>query len=180
MEAQGVGTDFLSNHTRLNAKAKVAQLHYGKYHINNLLAVAHVANGKVHADIDSNNQLLKGLVSLDALTNSKNLEATVVADVRNADLYLMGLTKVPMRATACGQVDLKTNLKEDHYLQAMLGSIVIKTQQKEYRPVDIVADVLTRRDTTHAVLNCGDFHLRMDTHGGYKSCCQDLMNCKAR
>ena len=168
MEAQGVGTDFLSNHTRLNAKAKVAELHYGKYHINNLLAVAHVANGKVHADIDSNNQLLKGLVSLDALTNSKNLEATVVADVRNADLYLMGLTKVPMRATACGQVDLKTNLKEDHYLQAMLGSIVIKTQQKEYRPVDIVADVLTRRDTTHAVLNCGDFHLRMDTHGGYK------------
>lgn len=168
MEAQGVGTDFLSSRTRLNAKAKVAQVHYGKYRINNLLAVAHVAHGKVHADIGSNNQMLKGLVSFDALTNSKNLEGTVVADVRNVDLYLLGLTKVPMRATACGQVDLKTNLKEDHNLQAMLGNIVIKTQQKEYRPVDIIADLLTRRDTTHAVLDCGDFHLRMDTHGGYK------------
>ena len=47
------------------------------------MAVAHVANGKVHADIDCKNPYLTGLVSLDALTNSKKLEATLVADVRD-------------------------------------------------------------------------------------------------
>lgn len=33
---------------------------------------------------------------------------------------------------------------------------------------DIVMDILTRRDTTHAIVDCGDFHLNMDAHGGYK------------
>ena len=67
--------------TRLQAKAQVNQIQYGKYKLDHVLAVAHVANGKVHADIDSKNQYLTGLVSLDALTNSKKLEATLVAEL---------------------------------------------------------------------------------------------------
>lgn len=168
LEAHGLGTDFLSRRTRLTAKAEVSQLHYGKYHISHLTADAHVAQGKIHANIDSNNPLLKGLVSLDALTGSKDVEGTIVADVKNVDLYQLGLTRVPMTATVCGQVDLKSDLKESHAVQAQIGSIGIRTEKKVYRPVDVVADLMTRRDTMHAVIDCGDFHLRMDTHGGYK------------
>ena len=168
LEAQGVGTDFMSPRTQLRAKAKVNQIHYGKYKLGNLLAVAHVANGKIHADVDSKNHLLTGLVSLDALTHTKNIQATVNADVRQVDLYQLGLVKAPMIAGVCGHVDLRSDLKESHVLQAMMSDIVVKTNQKMYRPVDVVADVFTRRDTTHAVVDCGDFHLRMDTHGGYK------------
>ncbi len=29
-------------------------------------------------------------------------------------------------------------------------------------------DVLTNRDTTHAIADCGDFRLNMDAHGGYE------------
>ena len=60
-----------------------------------------LANGKVHADIDSKNQYLTGLVSLDALTNSKKLEATLVADVRDVNLYSLEVTKAPMRLSLC-------------------------------------------------------------------------------
>ena len=60
LQAKGVGTDFLSPRTRLQAKAQVNQIQYGKYKLDHVLAVAHVANGKVHADIDSKNQYLMG------------------------------------------------------------------------------------------------------------------------
>lgn len=51
-----------------------------------------------------------------------------------------------------------------------MGDITLRTANKVYRPVDVLLDVFTRRDTTHAIVDCGDFHLNMDAHGGYKNC----------
>ena len=168
IKAKGVGTDFLSPSTRLAAKAQVSSVHYGKYKINNVLAIAHVAHGKVHADVDSKNQFLTGLVSLDALTNTKKVQATIKADVRQADLYLLQLVEKPMKAALCGYMDVNTDLKDFYNLQASVGDITLHTADKVYRPVDVLLDVFTRRDTTHAIVDCGDFHLNMDAHGGYK------------
>ena len=168
IKAKGVGTDFLSPSTRLAAKAQVSSVHYGKYKINNVLAIAHVAHGKVHADVDSKNQFLTGLVSLDALTNTKKVQATIKADVRQADLYLLQLVEKPMKAALCGYMDVNTDLKDFYNLQASVGDITLHTANKVYRPVDVLLDVFTRKDTTHAIVDCGDFHLNMDAHGGYK------------
>lgn len=168
IKAKGVGTDFLSPSTRLAAKAQVSSVHYGKYKINNVLAIAHVAHGKVHADVDSKNQFLTGLVSLDALTNTKKVQATIKADVRQADLYLLQLVEKPMKAALCGYMDVNTDLKDFYNLQASVCDITLRTADKVYRPVDVLLDVFTRKDTTHAIVDCGDFHLNMDAHGGYK------------
>ena len=168
LEAKGIGTDFLSPRTKLKAKAHINDIHYGKYQLNHILLDADVANGKIRADIDSKNKMLTGLVSVHALTNTKYLQATVTADVHHADLYLLQLTKTPMDAALCGQVDLSSNLKENHKILATMSDITLKTNDKVYRPVDFNLDVYTRRDTTHAIANCGDFHLNMDSHGGYK------------
>ena len=168
VEAEGRGVDLLSAATRLNAKAQVKRIHYGRYDTGNIQAVAHVANGKVHADVDSKNAYLTGRLSIDALTATKDVQGTVVADVRAADLWLMGLTQSPMKASVCGHADLHTDLNERHSLQAVLGDIAVQTKQKTYHPVDVVVDLMTNSDTTHAVADCGDFHLRMDTHGGYR------------
>ncbi len=168
IEAEGKGTDILSPATRMNAKVQIRKIHYSKYNTGNIHAVARVANGKVHADVDSENAYLTGRLSLDALTDTKDVQGTVVADVRQTDLFLLGLTKAPMKAAVCGHADLRSDLKEQHTLQAMFSDIAVKTEQKTYHPVDVVVDLMTRSDTTHAVADCGDFHLRMDTHGGYK------------
>ena len=174
VEASGVGTDFLSPRTRMKAKAKVASVHYGKYKIGNLLAVANIANGKIHADVDSKNDYLKGLVSLDALTNSKDIQATVTADVRHVDLYRFQVTQVPMIAALCGHVDVNTDLNDNYNVQASIGDITLRTAEKTYRPVDVLVDLYTRRDTTHAIADCGDFHLDMDAKGGYKSLLKNI------
>ena len=166
--ASGTGTDFMSPSTHLVAKANVSSVNYGKYHINHVLAKAQVAHGKVHADVNSSNQLLLGTVTFDGLTNSKVLTATVTADVRKADLYRLGLTRTPMDASLCGHVDVKSDLKQSHTLLASVSDITLRTQDKTYRPVDILVDAFTRTDTTHIVAACGDFNLKLDTHGGYE------------
>ncbi len=169
VEVSGVGTDFLSPRTRLKAKAKVATVHYGKYRVDNVLATADIVDGKVHADVNSENQYLNGLVTLDALTNTKHIQATVTADARRIDLYRLQLTKSPMLAALCGHVDVNTDLKDNYQVQASLGDITLRTAEKVYRPVDVWVDLNTRRDTTHAIAMCGDFQLDMDAHGGYKA-----------
>ena len=49
-----------------------------------------------------------------------------------------------------------------------MSDITIKTPDAVYRPVGVDVDIFTRRDTTHAIAECGDFHLNMDAHGGYQ------------
>ena len=166
--ASGVGTDFLSPHTRLMANARVHSASYGKYYFSQIQAKANIANGKVHADVNSHNQLLQGTISFDGLTSTKTLTATITADVRNADLYRFNLTRNPMQASLCGHVDVKSDLKDSHSLLASVSDITLRTPDKVYRPVDIVADAFTRKDSTHVVAECGDFYLKMDAHGGYE------------
>ena len=73
-----------------------------------------------------------------------------------------------MKAALCGYMDVNTDLKDFYNLQASVGDITLRTADKVYRPVDVLLDVFTRKDTTHAIVDCGDFHLNMDAHGGYK------------
>ncbi len=168
LEAEGVGTDILSPKTRLDAKARVENVHYGSYKLKGISANAHVANGRIRADVDSKNQLLNGVVEVDALASMKKLQATVTADVKNIDFYLLGATKTPMNAALCGHADFASDLKDSHKVFASLSDITVQTKEKIYRPVGVDIDLFTRSDSTHAVAACGDFRLNMDTHGGYK------------
>lgn len=168
LEVKGKGTDILSPRTYLDAHAQIGHVHYAQYKLDHVKALAKMSRGRLYANIDSKNYLLNGKVTFDALTNSKVLDGTVVADVKGVNLYALGLTKAPMEASVCGYADVKSDLGENHKLQAMLSDIAVKTVSKTYHPVDVLADIYTRRDTTHAILDCGDFHLKMDTHGGYK------------
>jgi len=166
--ANGQGTDFLSPKTRLQAKARVVKFNYDGYNLDNIDAVVNMAGGKVRANIDSNNPLLKGGIVLDALTSTKKVQATVACDLSKADLYHLKIADEPLTASFCGQVDLATDMDEYYSVQGLLGDITIKDKDSTYRPEDVVLDILTRKDTTHAVVDCADFHLAFNASDGYK------------
>lgn len=166
--AKGEGTDFLSPRTRLIAKAKVDQVRYGKYNLRHIVADAQVRNGKIHAKVDSKNHLLNGVIAVDALASNRKLEASLVADVHHADMYQLQVTQKPVGVSLCGQVDIHSDLKNAHKIWATMDDITVKTDSNVYRPVGVNVDVVTSRDTTHAIAECGDFHLNMDAHGGYQ------------
>lgn len=168
LQAKGTGTDFLSPHTSLAAKASVGKFGMSGYNFDKISLSANVAGGRAHIGILSRNPLLDGQITLDALLNQKWVKATLGADISKADLYHLCLTDTPLTATLCGHIDVASNLKSSHKLQAFVSDIVIRDHDRIVRPDDIVADVLTRPDTTHAIIDCGDFHLNLDANAGYE------------
>ena len=165
---KGSGTDFLSPRTSLQAKADVKQFSYGGYNLDGMKGTANISNGRIRANVDSRNKLFNGQIQVDGLTRTKNLQGTISADIAHADLYKLGLADKPLTVSSCLHLDVATDLKHNYKVQGLVSDITIRDSANVYRPDDVVLDVLTRRDTTHAVLDCGDFHLRADAKGGYE------------
>ncbi len=172
IDAKGVGTDFLAPSTYLHAKANIGNFHYQGYDLSHIHATASIRRGVVHAFVDSHNPLLKGVMTLDALTGKRRLQATVVCDLSKADLYHLRITDQPMIASGCGKLDITSDLRDYFQVNGNVGDMAIQDKEKLYRPDDIDLDVITSRDTTHAIANCGDFHLNMDAKGGYRKLLQ--------
>lgn len=168
VQASGVGTDFLSPRTRLAAKANIGCFNYGSYNLNKVKADALLSGGRLRANIDSRNTLLQGKVRLDALTSHKRIRATLTADVPHADLYNLHIADTPLTLGLCGHVDLETDMKQYFSVQGLVSDLTIKDNKQVYRPGDVQLDVLSSRDTTHAIVYSGDFHLDMDGQGGYQ------------
>lgn len=171
VRVKGAGTDLFSPKTRMEAQANISQFSYGQYRLDNMSGTATVSNGRVGADIVADNDLLKGDISVDALMDTKNIEASVKTHLAHADLYNLHLTDEPTTISLDGHVDVQTDMKDFYQVRGLASSIRFAGAKETYIPDDIALDVLTRRDTTHAVVTTGDFKLDMDASGGYK----DLM-----
>lgn len=164
----GHGTDIFSPSTKLKVNANISRFRYDNYDLNNIVARANIANGKAHLWADCNNDLLKGNIGVDALTSRRWLRATVTCDLEKADLHGLGLTDENVTAALCGHIDVSTDMKENHRAWGMLSDMAINDNGKLYRPEDMVLNVLAQRDTTNAVIDCGDFHLNASLSEGYK------------
>lgn len=164
----GHGFDMFSSSSTLKANAKVHRFNYGKYDFSGSIAKVDLRNGKVNADIDTKSPILNGKVSLDAVLSKKVIKATVGADVRNIDFYALRMTKVPLKFSACGHIDIDTDLKDNFKILGSISDLRIQDSVRTFHPNDIDLDIFTRRDTTHVDVNCGDFYLNADTRGGYK------------
>ena len=168
VQLKGSGTDIFSKKTRLQASAKINKFRFAGYDLSGMKGTANISNGRIHAKVDSRNALLKGLITIDGLTNTKNIQATIGADLAHADLQKLGLVDQPLSVSSCLHVDIATDMKDNYSVQGYVSDITIRDSSRVYRPEDVTLDVLLRRDTTHAVVDCGDFHLNANARGGYK------------
>ena len=166
-DVTGVGTDVFSSRTKINAKASVTNFAYSKWNLNNMKLDADLSGGKAHATVVSRNPLLDGTIGFDALL-SKKVDATITTELNKADLYRLYLAEAPLTIAGCAHLDLATDMDEYYKVVGNLSDLTIIDSVQAYRPDDMTIDLLTRTDTTHAVADCGDFHLKADLSGGYK------------
>lgn len=168
VEARGKGTDIFSPRTRLQAKAQVTQFQYGAYNLDRLTAAANIADGRISAHVKSDNKLFKGIVDFNALAQRHGIRATVSADVNHVDLYNLRLVDAPLVVGMCAHVDINSDLKHSHAIMGDVGDITLADAHRTYRPDDVRMDVISRRDTTHAIVSSGDLYLNMNAQGGYE------------
>ena len=166
--AKGSGTDLMSPRTRLAMNFNVDDFNYSGYSLAHIAGKARIAGGRLQARIDSRNKLLKGLIGLDALTNSRLMRGTLTLDLDHIDLYHLRIADKPLTLAGCGHIDWATDFNHYYKVNGALGDIMFRDSTHAYRPDDMVFDILSRKDTTHAVVDCGDFHLNLNGRGGYE------------
>ena len=168
LDVSGRGADPTSRGTSVSASADIRKFVYDRYNLTGITADARLSNGLVHATLNSRNRLLDGLLSVDGLVGAKKIDATVSSDINRIDLYALGVTKKPLTASLCCHFDVATDMKNRYMLRGGTSDVTILDSARRYRPVNITFDVLTDRDTTRALVDCGDFYLNMNASGGYE------------
>lgn len=166
--ANGQGTDFLSPKTTMEADATIHQLGYGQWSLDNITAKARVKNGHAIANIDSRNPLVNGRVCLDALLNTRELNATVTADVNKVDLQKMLLTEDPLSIGLCGHIDLTSDMKLSHSASGLISDIILRDSSRTFREEFIGLHLKTDADTVLARIQSGDFIVMFDASGDYE------------
>ena len=176
VEADGQGTDFFSPSTQLRARANIGKFHYDQYDLDGMTAEALLSKGRLHADINSRNKLLDGRIAFDALMDTKRLQGTFACDLRNADFYSLRLFDKPLNASGCAHLDIDSDFKDYYKVVGTMDGMTVTYNNTLFKPDDLVLDVLTRRDTTYAKIDSGDFHLDMNGRGGYKKMLSQVEN----
>lgn len=164
----GSGTDFLSAKTKLSARGGIERFTYDKYNLDGISLAADVAQGKALATVDSDNPLLKGTITLDALLNRKYINTVLTADLKHADWYELKLVKAPLATSLSCHIGLETDRKNMLILNGAIKNIEVVDSGKAYHPDDMTLAVYTARDTTYVDGHCGDFRLRLNGRYGYK------------
>ncbi|MBR1469137.1 MAG: phage tail protein, partial [Prevotella sp.] len=168
IDLKGQGADLMSPRTQLSASADVQQLNYSGYNLSGLKADAKVINGRAKATLNSQNDLLQGVATVDALMSKNRLRGTVLMDLSKADLKRLGVSDSVMSVSGCAHVDIDSNLGDHHKIQGNIGDLALQMGSETYRPDDMWIDVQTGPTKTLAKVDCDDFHLNLDAKGSYK------------
>ncbi len=168
MYVKGKGTDFLSPKTLLTGDVHVKHLRYGGWNLDNLTAEVNVADGHALMDMYSRNPLVYGRMGMDALLNTKKVNATLTADINKIDLYQMGLVEKPLAIGLCGHVDLTSDMKLSHYVSGLLSDITVSDTLKTIRSEFVGLHIKTTEDTTLVRAQSGDFIIKLDASGSYE------------
>jgi len=168
VELKGQGTDLMSPRTNLTAKADIKQFNYAGYSLAGMKADAKVRNGRAYANIDSQNDLLKGSAYVDALMSKNRFRGTVVMDLSKADLKQLGIVDSMLTVSGCAHLDINSDLKQSHKVEGSLGDLTLRMRNDIYRPDDMWINAETTPAKTMAEVDCGDFHLDLDAKGNYE------------
>lgn len=166
--AKGNGTELFKPSTAINASASIGSFTFGKYNLAGSDVSMSLRNGIAHAKIKTVSDILKTDISLDGKVLRNSISANVNADIHNIDFYALRITKRPLSLSFNGNIDVQTDMRDSHSLSGRIGNICITDTARTFTPNDIVAEVFTRPDSTHATVACGDFMLNGNFDTGYK------------
>ncbi|MCF0207985.1 MAG: translocation/assembly module TamB domain-containing protein [Bacteroidaceae bacterium] len=168
-KAAGKGFNPLHKQAQLRAKGNIGAVQYESYNIKNVAFSANISGGQAKANIDSNNNLLNGKLDIDALMSTKVLNGTISGDIAKINFHEIGLTDAPFAAGLCTHIDIDYDYGDNLFVQGLISDVTLKDTARTFRPDDIVLDIHSTSDTTHAIIDCGDLYGRLEAHGSYNS-----------
>ena len=168
IKAKGYGTDMLNNSNHLTADATIHQLQYGSWDLRDITAQALLKNGRGHVSASGHNELFDGLIDIDALLSTKEIEATICPELIKVDLHQMRLVDKPLTIGMNGDIKVYSDLNKTHHISGLLTDLYINDGKNSYHPDKVGILLKTNPDTTYVRAQSGDFIVKVDASGGYE------------
>ncbi|MBQ9356217.1 MAG: translocation/assembly module TamB domain-containing protein [Prevotella sp.] len=168
ISASGQGLDFFSPATRLQADATIHKLQYGAWNLDSITAQATLLNNHVNATATTNNNLVRGNVSVDGTLRRDSINAIVTTSLARADLHRLGVTDFPMAMGMDATFNLKSDMRLSHSLETIADNIVLYDGNGGRNMQKVELLLTTSPDTLHLNLQSGDLIARADAKGSYE------------
>lgn len=116
--------------------------------------------------MDVNDNLMNISSQLDASLHPSAIAADMLIQVKNLDLYGMGLLNSPLKTTENIDIHLKTDMKKSHGVRLSVKDINLITEKKTFKTKDIHFGFSTARDSIRSYANAGDLTFLFRSRGG--------------
>lgn len=151
----------VSTDADLHIKSDLRNYHYVSGHIGDL-------DVREWRSKDNIIPLLLGDLDIDGTMRGKLLAANFSGRIDRADLYQIGASDSPLTVSGCADVDIKSDLKSLYAVRGYVGDVKVNDNTSLFEADNMTVDILTRRDTTYAKVNSGDFYLDFNAGTGYE------------
>ena len=168
IKAKGFGTDMLNNRNHLTADATIHLLQYGSWNLRDITAQALLKDGRGHVSASGHNELFDGIIDIDALLSTKEIQANICPELIKVDLYRMRLVDKPLTIGMNGDIKVYSNLDQTHHISGLLTDLYINDAKNTYHPDKVGILLKTYPDTTYVRAQSGDFIVKVDASGGYE------------
>ena len=89
--------------------------------------------------------------------------------ISDADLYQLGIVDEPFKTMGTARLSLATNMNDRYLVDGRIDDMVISDGKGNYTTSNLSVNILSTADTTHASVLGGDFTLKADAKGSYKT-----------
>ena len=112
--------------------------------------------------------LVAGSFDVNAIMNGNDIKGSLKGLFPRADLYQLGIVDQPFNTNFSADIDFAMKGKDDLMAKGLIGNVQVQTRDTIYSSGDVTLNVLSQRDSTHAVIKGGDFLLNTKLNGSYK------------
>lgn len=103
------------------------------------------------------------------MSRGKNVIGSFDGMISEADLYQLGIVDEPFKTKGKARLNLSTNMKDRYLVDGRIDDMVISDGNGNYTTSNLTVSLLSTADTTHASVIGGDFTLKADAQGSYKT-----------
>ena len=165
LSAEGRGFDVFSPDTRMNIKAGVSNFELSNS-FSGINMKAGLADGKMNAAFNINDNMMDIGSILDADISSGNIMAKMRTDIKRLDLHALGLVAQPLKIAQDIDIDARTDMKNRHQAKVSINNIRLTTKKSSFKTKDLNFGVSMTEDSLRSYINSGNMTMLLRTTGG--------------
>lgn len=156
IQAEGKGFDPFKSSSWAKLDGKLTDIRYGNYNVSDVTMDGSLEKNFLKFDLLSKYPLAEMDLTLNAMLLKKEIQAMVIADVTNLDLYGMHLMNDSLATSFQLFAEAETDMGKNNRVDVTLGNWELITTTGTYKPKTLTLHAQSTKDTTRVSFHAGD------------------------